>query len=154
MTAIFDPPANYLGIYTNGVLAGVNTTITTPLTAVSNAFSYIGKSLYSGDAYFDASLAEFRIYNGVLQPADIATAQLLGPNILLTTNVTLTPVTSGHTLSLTWPVAGSGFTLLSSPTLGTNALWTPVPAPPATIGTNYQFPISLTNPTLFYRLQR
>jgi len=154
VTAIFNPPANYLAIYTNGVLAGVNTAVTTPMNAVSNVFSYIGKSLYSGDAFFDVSLDELRIYNGVMQPADIAASQLAGADVLLTTNVLLNPTASGGQLTLNWPVAGSGFTLASSPTLGSSAMWTPVSVAPNMIGANYQLTITPTNGTLFFRLQR
>ena len=154
VTAVFDPPASYLAIYTNGVLAGVNTAITTPMSAVSNVFSYIGRSLYSGDTWFDFSVDEFRIYNGVMQAADIAASQLAGPNVLLTTNVLLNPSISGGQLTLNWPVAGSGFTLASSPTLGSGAAWTPVSVTPNLVGGNYQLTITPTNGTLFFRLQR
>ena len=154
VTAVFNPPANYLAIYTNGVLAGVNTAVTTPMNAVSNVFSYIGRSLYSGDTYFDASLDEFRIYNGVMQPADIATAQLLGPNILLSTNPLLNTLTSGGNLTVQWPTASAGLTLESSPALGVGAVWTPVTMAPAMMGTNNQVTILPTNAAMYFRLQR
>lgn len=154
VTAIFDPPANYLGIYTNGVLAGVNPGVTTPMNAVSNIFSYIGRSLYSGDAYFDVSLDEFRIYNGVMQPADIATAQLVGPNVLLATNASLNTLKSGGNLMVSWPEAGAGLTLASSPSLGASAVWTPVLVTPSVAGANYQLTVTPTNWTMFFRLQR
>ena len=136
------------------MLAGVNTTVTTPLNAVSNVLSYIGRSLYTGDAYFNASLDEFRIYNGVLQPGDIATAQLVGPNVLLTTNVALAPVRSGRNLTLNWPQAAAGLTLETSPVLGAGAVWTPVPLNPSVTGTNNQVTIPPTNAAMFFRLQR
>jgi hypothetical protein len=154
VTAIYNPSASYMAIYTNGVMAGASTAVTTPMNAVSNVFSYIGRSLYSGDAYFNVSLDEFRVYNGVMQPADIATAQLAGPDVLLTTNVALNTSNRGGNLNLTWPVAGSGFTLASSPALGGGAVWTPVPVAPNIVGANYQLAIAPTNGTLFFRLQR
>jgi hypothetical protein len=154
VTAVFNPPANYLAIYTNGVLAGVNTAVTTPMNAVNNVFSYIGRSLYSGDTYFDASLDEFRIYNGVMQPADIATAQLVGPNVLLSTNASLNTLTSGGNLTVQWPAASAGLTLESSPTLGAGAVWTPAAMTPAMIGTNNQVTLFPTNAAMFFRLQR
>ena len=154
ITAIYNPPANYLGIYTNGVLAGVNTVVTTPLSAVNNVFSYIGQSLYGGDAFFNFSIDEFRIYNGAMQAADIAAAQFVGPNVLLTTNVTLNMSSNGGGLTMSWPVAGSGFTLVSSPTLGNGAVWTPVLVTPGVVGVNNQLTIAPANGTLFFRLQR
>ncbi|HEX9046793.1 MAG TPA: LamG-like jellyroll fold domain-containing protein, partial [Verrucomicrobiae bacterium] len=154
IAAVFSPATKYLGIYTNGILAGVNTAVTTPMTAVSNVFSYIGRSLYSGDAYFNVSLDELRIYSGVLQPADIAAAQLVGPNVPLTTNVSLSSIENVSGLTLTWAAAGAGLTLASSPVLGPAAVWTPVPLAATVIGTNYQVNISPTNASLYFRLQR
>jgi hypothetical protein len=154
VAAIYNPPANYLAIYTNGALAGVNTGITNSLSVVSNVFSYLGRSLYSGDAYFNFSIAEFRIYNGVLQPADIAAAQLVGPEVLLTTSATLNNSRSGGNLALSWPVAGSGLTLESSPALGAGAVWTPVTITPTIIGTDNRVAVMPTNSAMFFRLQR
>jgi len=62
--------------------------------------------------------------------------------------------TGGVGLTLSWPVAGAGFTLASSPTLGSDAVWTPVSAFPSVVGTDYQFTFASTNGTLFFRLQR
>jgi len=154
ITAVFNPPLNYLAIYTNGGLAGVNSSVTVPLNLVSNVFSYIGRSLYSGDAYFDVSLDEFRIYNGAMQPADVAAAQVVGPDVLLTTNVSLSTIITSGNLTMSWPVAGSGFTLESSPTLGAGAIWTPVTVTPAIIATNNQITLTPTNSSLFFRLLR
>jgi hypothetical protein len=137
-----------------GALAGVNNFVTAPLSSVSNVLSYIGRSLYSGDAYFNVTLDEFRIYDGALQPEDVAAAQVIGPNALLTPAVSLSATLSGGDLILTWPVAGSGFTLESSPTLGEDALWTPVPATPSVIGVSNRVSISPTDTALFFRLRR
>ena len=155
LTAVFNPPENRLEIYTNGVLAGFNPGVTTPMGAVSNVFSYIGRSLYSADPYFNFTLDEFRIYNGVMQPEDVAAAQVVGPDVLLTTNVSLSSVSSGGNLTMTWPVAGSGFVLESSPSLGSGAVWTPVSIMSSIVGTNNQMTITPTNTaTMFFRLHR
>lgn len=154
VTAVYNPPENYLAIYTNGILAGVNSSVTVSLNAISNVISYIGRSLYSGDAYFDVSFDEFRIYDGAMEPADVAAAQLVGPNVLLTTNVSLNTSTAGGNLIMSWPVAAPGFTLESSPTLGAGAVWTPVTVMPSAIGTNNQVTIIPTNGAMFFRLQR
>lgn len=154
LTAVFNPAGGELRLYTNGILAGINAGITTSLSAVSNVFSYIGRSLYTGDVFFNFSIDEFRIYNGVMQPADIAAAQLVGPNVLLTTNVSLSTSTSGSSLTMSWPVAGSGFTLESSPVLGSGAIWAPMPVTPSVVGVNNQLTITPTNGTLFFRLER
>ena len=83
VTAVFNPPQGRLALYTNGVLVAQNIAVSTPLSAVNNVFSYIGRSLYSGDSYFNFNLDEFRIYSGALSSSDIATTHALGPDQVL-----------------------------------------------------------------------
>jgi hypothetical protein len=84
IVAVFEPPAGYISIYTNGVLAGIDTAVTTPLSAVNDVYSFIGRSLYSGDSYLPASLSEFRIYNGPLSAPQIALDAATGPSQIVT----------------------------------------------------------------------
>ena len=62
IVAVYNPPADSLALYTNGVLAGVNSDVTTPLSVVNDVYSYIGRSLYTTDPYAALDVAEFRIY--------------------------------------------------------------------------------------------
>lgn len=84
VTAVFNPQQGQLALYTNDQLAAQNASISTPLSAINNVFSYIGRSLYSGDSYFDFNLNEFRIYSGAFSPSDVSATQALGPDQLLT----------------------------------------------------------------------
>ena len=140
-------------IYTNGVLE-TSLTVSTPLANVSMNSASLGRSPWSGDPWLSGAIDEFRIYAGAMLPSDLAAAQLVGPNVLLTTNVSLTSTISSGNLIMNWPVAGSDFTLVSSPTLGSGAVWTPVNLTPSIIGANNQVSITPTNATLFFRLQR
>jgi aryl-phospho-beta-D-glucosidase BglC (GH1 family) len=140
-------------IYTNGVLE-TSLAVSTPLASVSLNSASLGRSPWSGDPWLAGSIDEFRIYAGAMLPSDLAAEQVVGPNVLLTTNVSLTSTMLGGNLIMNWPVAGSGFTLVSSPTLGSGAVWTPVNLTPSIIGTNNQVSVVPTNATLFFRLQR
>jgi hypothetical protein len=140
-------------IYTNGVLKAT-LAVSTPLTNVSSNSASLGRSPWSSDPWLNGAIDEFRIYAGQLLPPDITAAQTVGPNVLLTTNVSLAVSQGNGSLALNWPVAGSGFTLVSSSTLGANAVWTPVNVTPSIIGVNNQVPVTMTNATLFFRLQR
>ncbi len=151
--AVYDPPAGYIALYTNGVLQSINTAITAPLSAVSPVEAFIGRSLYLGDPYASIALDEFRIYNGVMSPADLAASQLLGPNQVLTTNVRITATPSGNNLVLTWPAAASGFTLQSRTSL-TSGSWTTVTPVAALVGSQWRATVPKTGGTLFFRLVR
>jgi hypothetical protein len=153
LTAVFDPPAGYMAIYTNGVLAAINTSETIPMSSVSNVFSYIGRSLYYADPFATFNIDEFRIYKGVLSPTDVTVSQLIGPNQVLTTNARITATPSGNNLVLTWPEAASGFTLQSRTSL-TSGSWTTVTPAAALVGGNWQATVPKTGGTQFFRLVR
>jgi hypothetical protein len=128
--------------------------LSTSLANVSLNAAALGRSPWSNDPWLNAAIDEFRIYAGQLLTADITAAQTVGPDVLLTSNVSLAVSQGNGSLMLNWPVAGSGFTLVSSSTLGANAVWTPVNLTPSIIGGNNQVPVSMTNATMFFWLQR
>ena len=83
VTAVFNPPLGCVALYTNGVLAGINRNVTTPLSSVQDVYNYIGRSLYAPDPYADISLDEFRVYDGALSADEITETQAtLGPDRL------------------------------------------------------------------------
>ena len=84
IVAIYNSPANTLSLYTNGVLAAINTAVTTPLSAVNDVYSYIGRSLYTADAYAPLNVAEFRIYNGAISAPQVAVDAASGPAQIVT----------------------------------------------------------------------
>lgn len=49
----------------------VNATMTQELTSMIRQYSYIGKSSYSADSYFDGNISDFRIYATALSAEDI-----------------------------------------------------------------------------------
>jgi len=82
VTCVVDPPDKYLAIYTNGVLEIANTNFSVQLAAMDDQLSFLGRSLFSADAYLNASIDEFRVYNGAMSPATIQLCDVLGAGIL------------------------------------------------------------------------
>ena len=80
IVAVFNPNPSrkFLGLYLNGTLAASITTTKT-LSSINNAFSFLGRSLYSGDSWLAGSIDEFRIYNGELDRFQIAASDRGGP---------------------------------------------------------------------------
>jgi alpha-L-fucosidase len=142
-------------IYTNGVLEATMA-VSTPLANVSANAAALGNSPWSSDPNLKGAIDEFRIYSGVLTPADIAAAQAVGPNVVLTTNVSVSVSPGGGTMNFSWPVAASGFTLESSPVLGSGAVWTSITGVPLVVGSNNQVavPLNSGNGSVFFRLLR
>ena len=89
VTVVYDPVNGVKSIYVNGVRSSTyNGSLAALSSCPQNEFT-LGKSPWSsyGDPYLKGSINEFRIYSGVLQPADISASQTVGPVVLLTTNV-------------------------------------------------------------------
>jgi len=144
-------------VFTNGVLHSVKTGSAIP--SVNSMWAFAGSLGRSpwwayGDPYMAGSINEFRIYSGRLLSDEIAASDIVGPNTVLTTNVSMTAMASGGTTTLSWPVAGPGFTLYSSPTLGAGAVWTVVTNGVSIAGQNYQVTVSSSGGTKFFRLKR
>jgi hypothetical protein len=186
VVVVFHPLAGYEAFYTNGVLAAnisMFNNLIDPVAVQSPAFTnhsilnyqlandplndglgsdpqnYIGQSLYVGDPGLLANIAEFRIYKGPLTPAQIAADYALGPNQLLgtSTSVSLSASASGGNVVLKWPTTSALVTLLSSPALGSGAVWTPVSTTNgalAVVGGNYQVTVPDTGSAQFFRLQQ
>jgi hypothetical protein len=83
IVAVFNPPANSLALYTNGTLTAINNAITTPISAVNDVYSYIGRSLYTVDPYAPLDVAEFRIYSGAMSPQQVALDAASGPGRII-----------------------------------------------------------------------
>ena len=111
ITAVYDPPAGYVAIYLNGVLAGADDYVTIPMSGVEDVRNIVGADNWP-DPGMQGTIDEFRIYNGALQADEIAATQALGPNQLLSAaSPTLGATKSGANLTLFWPLASAGFIL-------------------------------------------
>jgi alpha-L-arabinofuranosidase len=155
VTAVFNPPAGYLALYTNGVLAAKNSAVTVPFTSVSNLFSYVGRSLYSNDAYFNANWDEFRIYSGALLPSEIAATELLGADqVLATNNPSVNIAGSASSLTFGWPAASAGFTLQTRTNLVLGSWADVTTAAPQLTNGQWQVVLPPTENARFYRLRR
>jgi alpha-L-arabinofuranosidase len=154
LTCVFDCPAGVIDIYTNGVLASAFAGITDPLSTVGNEYAYIGRSLYTSDSYLTWTIDELRIYDGALLPAEIAATQALGPNQLLSSaNPTVGAVVSGGNVTLSWPLASAGYTVLTTTNLVTGN-WTTAIVTPQIVGSQWQVILPATNAAQFFQLQK
>lgn len=152
VVCILDPTNNYCAIYTNGVLQSSLTTVLPPLNGVSSAWSFIGRSLFSADAWLNATVDELRLYDGVLTPQQIALNDQYGPNALAM-SVTLAQSNSVSGLTLSWPSWAVGFALQSATDL-TSGVWTPLTQTPLRAANQWSLTVPTTNAATYYRLQR
>jgi hypothetical protein len=140
-----------LQIYTNGVLEAADNANSGRTDEVGNWFSWIGRSPYA-DPYVNANVDEFRIYRGRLAPDEIQAADILGPNQLPTTSVSVTVSRAAGNVTLSWPVAAGGFSVQSKPTI--IGPWTTLPNAPTLVGNSWQVTVPASNSAQFFRLWR
>ncbi len=153
LTCVFNCPLGEINLYTNGVLASTFSGITDPLSSVGNEYAYIGRSLYTADAYLDWSISELRIYNGALGPAEVAATDALGQNQLLVNTPPSVHFSNSVTnLTLYWSLASAGYTILTCTNL-TSGLWSPSGIIPQIIGGQWQASIPVPgNGAQYYEL--
>lgn len=152
VVCIADPSNSYSAIYTNGVLALAQTNAFPALANISTSWSYIGRSLFSADAWLNASIDELRIYDGRLTPQEIAVNDQFGPGALALP-VTLVPSNSVAGLVLSWPSWAAGFVPQVTGDLSSGN-WTPVAITPVLSSDQWSLTIPPGNAVQFYRLQR
>lgn len=86
-----NPSRQFFGVYVNGVLLSSASTGGRPLSSINDVYSWLGRSLWSGDSALGGSINEFRIYNGELNRFQVAASDQSGPN---TTNFNVGTFTS------------------------------------------------------------
>ena len=150
VVCIVDPPNNYAAVYTNGVLETSQTGTWPVFTSVSSSWGFLGRSLWSTDAYLNGTIDEFRIYDGRLTPPEIATDYKFGPDALALP-VTIAQTNSPASLTLSWPSWAVGFAPQGSADL---LNWTTNNFSPALINDLWTLLIQSTNAANFYRLKR
>lgn len=151
LVCIVDPTNDYAAIYTNGILESTFSGTIPAFTNVNRAWSFIGRSLFSSDAWLAASIDELRIYDGHLTPLEIAVNDQFGPDAL-SLPVTLIESNSPAGLTLSWPSWAVGFEPQTVTDL--NGTWTPAAEIPLLSNDQWSVSVAETNSARFYRLQR
>ena len=82
VVAVFNPTPGrqFIGLYLNGTLAASTATAGKYIASINDVYSFLGHSLWSGDAWLSGSINEFRIYDGELNKFQIAASHQAGPN--------------------------------------------------------------------------
>jgi hypothetical protein len=176
VVVVYNPLAGRESIYLNGSLAASQTMFNNltdpvafvgptytnasilPITLGTDPLNYIGQSLYNTDPGLLANIDEFRIYTNALTAAQVAADHALGPNQFIGTSlvVSLSASVSGANIIIKWPTTSALVALMSSPTLGAGAVWTPVPSGSLTTdgSGHYQISVPAAGSARFFRLQQ
>lgn len=146
-----DPSFGYAAIYTNGVLERAQLGTMQPFSAISSAWSFLGRSLFSADAWLNATIDELRIYDGRLNPEEIATNFKFGPDALALP-VTLIATNTASETVLSWPSWAVGFASESAVS-PTNGAWSPT-APAQLAEDRWSVTVPQAGDVKLFRLRR
>ncbi len=114
----YDPGAGTARLYLNGVLAASATGAFNATSRFTDYSSWLGRSQWDRDPYFNGSYDEFRIWQGILSDQDIAGHYAAGPNQQFATfRPTLSMALTGGNFVLSWRGDGTGAAQLQT-TLG------------------------------------
>lgn len=147
----YSPLRGVMKLYLNGLAVAAGKA-TLPLSGIVDTNCWLGKSLFSPDAYFYGSYHEFRIFSGLLSDADMAAEFAAGPEVV-GVDYRLHAFGSTNALVVTWGTSASNVALKASPVLGPAAAWSPVGTSPVLQAGRYQVTVPVTNPTAFFQLQ-
>jgi len=95
ITCVYDPPNNTMSLYRDGVMiSSISPPVATgfSLSKVVNNYSWLGRSLYNGDAAYNGTINEFRIYDSALSPIQVAASFVSGSETPSTDPAALGPV--------------------------------------------------------------
>jgi arabinan endo-1,5-alpha-L-arabinosidase len=150
LTCIVDPGNSYSAVYTNAVLEGFYPNAWPAFSSVSRDYAFIGRSLFSSDAWLNADIDELRLYDGRLTQAQIIADYSVGPQALVASSM-LGFTQSGSSFVFSWPASVLGFSLQTTTNLVTGP-WVTVPQGPILQANQWQLTLPLTNTAGFYRL--
>ncbi|HRY47059.1 MAG TPA: hypothetical protein P5186_03340 [Candidatus Paceibacterota bacterium] len=150
LAVAYDQTANVARLYSNAVLVA-SSTAPVAIPTLNDVNNWLGRSQW-GDPMFQGKFNEFRIWNGVLMPDEVATHYAAGPDAFEVVSVTLTATLSGQNLVISWPASAAGFALQSTALLGSGANWTAVATPPTTADGVNSVTVPVTGQAQFFRL--
>jgi hypothetical protein len=147
VAATVDSPNHILTLYTNGTLAMTVTNVVIDLGLVTDNFSFLGRSQWA-DPHLNGSIDDFRVYNGVLTPAQIAASYAAGPD----PDTLRTTIAGPNQVTIYWPatLVTAAYSLQSSSSL-TSGIWSNVGGV-SQVGGNYQVTVNSGGAPVFFRL--
>jgi len=155
VTLVYSPNQNIAKVYLDGTLNVSSGTIPGgTLNTLAEDNTWLGISQWD-DPTLNASIDEFRLYEGALSDAEVAASDAAGPNVGLVSTVPASILTtvSGGNLNLSWPADHLGWTLqvqTNSSSIGLSTNWVNVPGSASV--TNEVIPLSPANGSVFFRM--
>jgi Concanavalin A-like lectin/glucanases superfamily/Bacterial Ig-like domain (group 2) len=150
VVATVDSINHILSLYTNGVFSISTTNPVVDLSMVVDNFNFLGRSQWA-DPHLNGSIDEFRLYYGLLTPAQIAASFVAGPD---PESLTAIAGPGPGQVTITWPatLVTAGYSLQSTASLSAPS-WQAAGTPTVN-GSNYQVTVATGGSQKYFRLVR
>jgi hypothetical protein len=151
----YDPLGGSSRLYLNGELAASATGAFNLSGRFTDYSCWLGRSQWHRDPYFNGSYNEFRIWEGVLSDAEVASHYAAGPNQqFVTTRPTLNISPHANGVAILWRSnGGETFQLQSTLTLNPPS-WSDVGAQASLSNGIYRVELPVSAAAAFYRLRQ
>jgi hypothetical protein len=154
VAVVYSPARGVMKMYLNGAPVASGTA-TLPLAGIDDTNCWLGKSLFSPDAYFYGKFSEFRVYSGALADVDVAADYEAGPDIVGADFVLhgfRAAGAAGTGMNLTWGPSATNLVLQASSDFGSTAVWDQVSLTPTLQNGRYTVSVPFSNAAAFFRL--
>jgi hypothetical protein len=150
----YDPGSGSARMYLDGILAASASGTFNPASRFTDYSSWLGRSQWDRDPYFNGSYDEFRIWQGILTAQDVASHFAAGPNQQFAAFApALFIARSGSNLVLSWRANGASAQLQVNPDLSPGA-WLNVTNQPLLSNDTYSVAVPANSSRAFYRLKQ
>lgn len=151
----YDPGGGFARLYLNGALVASASGALNPTSRFTDYTSWLGRSQWDRDPYFNGSYDELRIWQGILSDQDIAGHYAAGPNQQFATfRPSLTIVRTGNGVMLSWRGDGTTTQQLQSTTTLSPAQWLEVTNDVSFTNGIYTVVLPASAASGFYRLRQ
>ena len=150
----YDPIAGSAKLFQNGMLVGSASGTFNRLNRIADFNNWLGRSQWQRDPFFKGSFDEFRIWEGVLTPDEIASHYAGGPDqpIVITRPVLHLDASPGN-ITLWWSTNNTAAFHLES-TLDFRSGWIPITNIVTTVNSRYQVVLPTTASRALFRLKQ
>lgn len=154
LAVTYDPGGGSVKLYLNGTLVATASGTFNPTSQFTDYSSWLGRSQWDRDPYFNGTYDEFRIWQGMLSAQDVASHFAAGPNQQFVSFApTLAIAQNGSQMLLSWRNNGAVAQLQMSPGLFP-ATWLDITNAAAFSNDTYSVALPVSSRAAFYRLKQ
>lgn len=155
LAVTYDPIAGQSRLYLDGALVATATGSYNPLSKILDRNNWLGRSQWQRDPFFNGLFTEFRIWEGVLGPADVANHYASGPDQpFMVPRPWLQVARAGSFVSIYWPTNNAAGFQLETTTDAVSSTWSAVTNIPSMLNNSFRVTLPAGSAPAYFRLKK